>query len=148
MLNGGGVVSMLRATAIVCLSSSYSGIFRKTGLLDRAKHWVSGLCRRSSPGAAMIVVSLGTGLIACNQTLTILLSHQLCEHLEGRPGNLALWLEDTAVVLAALVPWSTAAAVPLGSTGLPAASIPLAFFLYLLPLWRLLMEWRNLAKSS
>lgn len=37
MINGGGIVSMLRVAAIVCISSSYSGIFQKTGLLDFIK---------------------------------------------------------------------------------------------------------------
>ena len=30
MMNGGGLVSMLNATAIVCISSAYSGIFAAT----------------------------------------------------------------------------------------------------------------------
>ena len=37
MLNGGGIISMVRVALIVMISSAYSGIFRKTGLLD-------GLC--------------------------------------------------------------------------------------------------------
>lgn len=37
MLGGGGVVSMLSVAAIVCVSSSYAGIFQKTGLLDGLK---------------------------------------------------------------------------------------------------------------
>lgn len=32
MLNGGGIISMLRVAAIVCLSSAYAGIFEGTGL--------------------------------------------------------------------------------------------------------------------
>ena len=41
MMNGGGVTSMLKVAGIVCLSSSYSGIFRKTGLLDGLKHAIA-----------------------------------------------------------------------------------------------------------
>ena len=33
MLNGGGIQSMIKVVAVVCLSSCYSGIFEKTGLL-------------------------------------------------------------------------------------------------------------------
>ena len=39
MLNGGGIISMVRVALIVMISSAYSGIFRRTGLLD-------GLCGR------------------------------------------------------------------------------------------------------
>ncbi len=49
----------------------------------------------------------------------------------------AIALEDTAVVAAPLIPWSIAAGVPLASVGAPMISICFAFFLYLLPLWRL-----------
>ena len=41
MINGGGIVSMLKAAAIVCISSSYSGIFRATDLLEPIKKLVS-----------------------------------------------------------------------------------------------------------
>ena len=43
----------------------------------------------------------------------------------------------SAVVVAALIPWSIAGGAPLSSAGAPLSSIFFAFFLYLLPLWRL-----------
>ena len=60
-------------------------------------------------------------MIACNQTLSIMLTHQLCK--EGNPDNkrFAIDLENTAVVLAPLVPWSIAGAVPLAAVGAPIA---------------------------
>lgn len=53
------------------------------------------------------------------------------------PERLALCMENTAVVLSPLVPWSIACAVVLDATGAPAASVPFAWYLYLLPLWNL-----------
>lgn len=35
LLNGGGIISMLNVSAIICISSSYSGIFKETALLTR-----------------------------------------------------------------------------------------------------------------
>jgi len=49
-------------------------------------------------------------------------------------------LEDTAVVIAPLMPWSIAVSVPLTSIGAPAAVLLTAFFLYLIPLWNLLVH--------
>ena len=40
-------------------------------------------------------------------------------------------------ILSPLVPWSIACAVVLDATGAPAASVPFAWYLYLLPLWNL-----------
>lgn len=133
MLNGGGVASMLRVAAIVCVSSSYTGIFQRTGLLDQIEAGMTAASRRITPFGAMLLTSAAVGVIACNQTLTILLTHQICGRTEDDPQALAIDLENTAVVIAPLVPWSIAGAVPLASVGAPLSSIPLAFFLYLLP---------------
>ena len=140
MLNGGGVTSMLRVTAIVCLSSSYSVLFQKTGLLDRVKGAIGRLAKRTSPFCAMLCTSALAGMVACNQSLTILLVHQLCRDLRHDPSDLALDLEDTAVVVAPLVPWSIAGAVPLSAVGAPGVSVLLACYLYLLPIWRLVFN--------
>ena len=138
MLNGGGIASMLRVGAIVCLSSSYSVLFQKTGLLDRVKEAIGRLAARTSPFFAMLATSALAGMIACNQSLTILLVHQLCRELHADPADMAIDLEDTAVVVAPLVPWSIACAVPLSAAGAPSIAVLLACYLYLLPLWRLI----------
>ena len=138
MLDGGGIVSMLRVAAIVCLSSSYSVLFQKTGLLDRVKQAIGRLAGRTSPYFAMLCTSALAGMVACNQSLTILLVHQLCRDLHQDPSDTAIDLEDTAVVVAPLVPWSIAGAVPLSAVGAPGTAVLLACYLYLLPVWRLI----------
>ena len=138
MLDGGGVVSMLRVGAIVCLSSSYSVLFQKTGLLDLVKGAIGRLAHRTGPFFATLVTSALAGMVACNQSLTILLVHQLCRELRDDPSDTAIDLEDTAVVVAPLVPWSIAGAVPLNAVGAPGISVLLACYLYLLPVWRLI----------
>lgn len=137
MLSGGGIRSMLKVGAIVCLSSSYSGLFQKTGLLDSLKSRIGTLSRVITPYGAILTVSVLVGMLACNQTLTIMLTQQLCQDLNPRRESLALDLEDTAVVTSPLIPWSIAGAVPLAAVGAPASSILFSFFLYLLPLCRL-----------
>lgn len=138
MIDGGGVTSMLKVGAIVCLSSAYSGIFQKTGLLENIQKAILRLGKRITPFGAMLVTAILSSAIACNQTLAILLTHQLCRGAEADPKQIALNLENSVVVIAALIPWSIAAAVPLASVGAPATGVLFAFFLYLLPLWRFL----------
>jgi len=148
MLDGGGIVSMLRVEAIVCLSSCYAGIFKTTGLLDALKSGLQALGRRASPRTALCLTSIVTSMIACNQTLAIMLTHQLCAPLEEDRQRLALDLEDLVVVIAPLVPWSIAAAVPLATVSAPNASISCAFYLYLLPLWSLVSERLELRRAE
>lgn len=138
MLNGGGIVSMLRVAAIVCISSAYSGIFQNTGLLDNIKSSLHKLAQKTTAFAAMLLTSALTGMIACNQTLTIMLTHQLTDSTEKDKEQLAIALEDSAVVVAPLVPWSIAGTVPLASIDAPLSAIAFACFLYLLPLYWLL----------
>ena len=88
----------------------------------------------------MLCAATVSSIIACNQTLTIMLTHQLCNHIEKDDESKAIHLEDTAVLIPALIPWSTAAAVPIASVGCSPICIVFAFFPYLLPLWRLAVD--------
>ena len=98
------------------------------------------LSRKITPFGATFAVAAVASMIACNQTLSIMLTHQLCK--EGNPDNkrFAIDLENTAVVLAPLVPWSIAGAVPLAAVGAPIASVAVASYLYILPIWSFLMR--------
>ena len=138
MLDGGGILSMVRCGAIVCLSSTYVGIFQKTGLLAGAKGAVERMAQAATPFTAILCTAGVASVIACNQTLVIMLTHQLCGDLAPDRRRFALDLEDSVVVLAPLVPWSLAGAVPLSSVDAPERSVLAACFLYLLPLTRLL----------
>ena len=61
------------------LSAAYSGIFQATGLLDTARVGIA----RITPFGAMLCTAVAASMIACNQTLSILLTHQLCTDVPG-----------------------------------------------------------------
>lgn len=140
MLNGGGITSMLKVGAIVCISSSYSGIFQATGILNGFQKMVCLLANRTKPYFAVLVTSILTSVMACNQTLAIMLTGQLCSRTEPDKLRFANNLEDSAVIIAPLVPWSIACAVPLTAAGAPGYSVLFAVFLYLLPLCDLVLK--------
>jgi len=148
MLSGGGILSMLKVSAIVCLSSSYSGIFEKTGLLNAAQRGIDALTQRSTSFVSVLLTSILSGVVACNQTLTIMITHQLCRQTEPDSQRLALYLEDTAVVISPLIPWSIACAVPLTTIGVSSSCVLTAFFLYLLPLWQLICSFLEKHRKS
>ncbi|MBQ2153435.1 MAG: sodium:proton antiporter [Oscillospiraceae bacterium] len=136
LVSGGGVLSMLNVSAIVCISSSYSGLFQKTGLLDGCKRGVDRMNRVAGRYRATLLTSIPAGMAACNQTLAILLTEQLCRtHYEDKK-DLALDLEDTAAITSPLVPWCIAGAVPLAMVGAPSTALFLACYLWLIPVWR------------
>lgn len=143
MINGGGLLSMLRATCIVMLSSSYAGIFEKTGLLHSIQEQIAVLSRRITSFGGTLAVSAMTAMIACNQTLAVMLTSQLCRDTEPDSERFAIALEDTVILLAALVPWSIAGAVPLNAVGAPMLSMVFACYLYLQSLWSLVLAIRE-----
>jgi len=135
LLNGGGIVSMLKVAAIIAISSSYAGIFEGTGLLNNVQVFLENLSKRITPFGGIIVASIFTAMVTCNQTLATMLTHQLCYKLEKDQTTFAISLEDSVIVIAPLIPWNIACAVPLTNINAPNSSIAFAFFLYLLPLF-------------
>ena len=140
LMAGGGIVSMIRVSAIICISSCYSGMFKGIHFFDGMQRIMRWLSSRITAFGSVLPASVFASAIACNQTLAIMLTHQVCDDLIEDKNTFASYLEDTAVVVAPLMPWSIAVSVPLTSIGAPAAALLAAFFLYLIPLWNLLVN--------
>lgn len=137
LLAGGGALSMAQVLLIVGISSCYAGLFSGTGLLDGLQGALERLAQRTSPFFAVLLASILSAVISCNQALAILLTHQLGKGMGHDPEQLALAIEDTAVVIAPLVPWSVAATAALAPLNLPLTCLFTCCYLYLLPLWHL-----------
>ena len=138
LLSGGGIQSMMKVFCIVCLSSSYSGMFNGTGLLEGFRGGLNRLSEKILPFGSILLTSVITVMVSCNQALAIMLTQQLCVDAEPDPETMASHLENTVVVIAPLIPWSIAGAVPLATVGAPTACILTACYLYLLPVWNYL----------
>lgn len=143
LLSGGGILSMGKVFSIVCLSSCYGGMFNGTGLLNGFRDALLRLSRKILPFGSILLTAIVTVMVSCNQALAIMLTHQLCKDVEPEPETMAVHLENTAVVVAPLIPWSIAGAVPLASVGAPTACILTACYLYLLPVWNYAAAFRS-----
>ena len=99
LLSGGGIISMVNVIAIVCISSCYAGIFQATGFLNSLQNFLIRLGKKIFPFASVFVAAIVTSMISCNQTLSIMLTHQLCKNVEPRADILAIHLENSAVVI-------------------------------------------------
>ncbi len=143
LIDGGGLASMLKVAAIVFIASTYSGISAGTGMLGGIEGKLSKLGEKIGPYPVTLLTAALTCAFACNQTLAVILTQQLQEKsyaAQGRsPSALALDLADTAIVIAPLMPWNIACAVPLAMLAAGPAAVPYAFFLWLTPLVALFM---------
>ena len=139
ILSGGGIISMFTVSVIIILSSAYAGIFEATCFLNTTQARLAQLGEKITPYGSILLTATITSMATCNQTLSSILTYQLHKDSADNMQQLALDLENSTIVVAALIPWSIACAVPLATVGAGNASILFAFYLYLLPLYNL---WR------
>jgi len=144
LLNGGGVISMVTVFCVVCIACCYSGIFTGTGLLTNIIANIEKDSQSLGRYPTVLLTAIIGGMIACNQSLNIMLTHQLVQGMYSSPEELAVDMEDSAVIMSPCVPWNIAVAVPLTIIGASSLCILAACFLYVLPLWRLLVPYRLL----
>ncbi len=147
LISGGGIVSMSTVIVIVCLSCCYAGIFKETNFLDGIKGFIVKLSEKTTVFTSVAVTSIIAGMISCNQTLAIMLTNQLCKDIEPNNSKLAVNIENTAVILAPMVPWSIACTVPLSTISAPTSSLIFAFYLYLIPIWQIIVSYYDKNKQ-
>jgi Na+:H+ antiporter, NhaC family len=135
---GGGIISMLKVSAIVIVSTALAGIFTGTKTLKIVEIYLKKAKTRSGLFLGTIVIGIASAAFGCTQTIAILLTEQLVQNKYEQEQldsyQLALDLENTAVVLSPLIPWNVASFVPATLLMTDSGFIPYALYLYLLPL--------------
>ena len=148
IMSGGGIISMANVVAIVCLSSCYAGIFQVTGFLNRLQSLMISIGKKFSPFVSVLVASIITSMIACNQTLAIMLTHQLCKKVERRAEIFAIQIENSAVIISPMIPWSIASVIVLMPIDAPKISILAAWYLWLIPICNLIIRQKNPSEKN
>lgn len=143
IISGGGIVSMVKASFVVLISSAISGIFEGAGILKSLEIYLSKACNKSTQFFKTIIVSILSSAFGCNQTLAIILTHLLVKKSYSINSidnySLAVDIENSSVVIPALLPWNIALLVPLTTLGADFHAIPYTFYLYMIPLTNLLI---------
>lgn len=138
LIKGGGLLSMLRPAIIVTTACALAGLLEGTGMLAPIEKMLSRAKGPLGRFSATFITSIGAASFGCNQTIAVVLTEQLMTGAyqeAASPEDLAIDLENAAILLAALVPWNIAAFVPTTTLGISStAYIPFAFFLYTVPL--------------
>ena len=144
VLLGGGFLPMAKATIAVFASTAFAGIFSGSHLLNFAHSWLKHIQTYRQLSRATVVIALFANLFGCTQTIGILLTEQIMRPHYGRHyqnqanQQLALAIEDTATVVAPLVPWNIAGLIPATVLAVGPGFIPYMAYLLLLPLFLVL----------
>lgn len=144
IIKGGGIISMVKPAIVVFISCSLAGIFEGTKTLQNVEKLLLKAKSRSSLFLYTAIVSILTAAFGSNQSISSVLTYSLMEKSYKQNSvdkyRLALDLEDTGIVLSALIPWNLAAFVPTLTMSVSNVGfIPYAFYLYILPLTSYLM---------
>lgn len=138
VIQGGGLLSMLPVSLIVLISAAFSGLFAGTGLLRDIELAYELISRKAGIYAGTVITSFATAAFGCNQTLAVMLTHQLThgtyEKKRLNRYRLALDLENTVIVISPLIPWNIAGAVPAAALSADSGFIPYALYLFFVPL--------------
>ena len=141
---GGGVISMLKPSIVVTAACALAGLMEGTQMLKSLEIYLERIQQPTKRFGATLLTSLAAASFGCNQTIAIVFTEQLMDKAyRFHRRNLAIGIENSAVLLAALIPWNIAALVPTTTLNVsPAGFIPYAVFLYLVPLGHLLLHKR------
>ena len=98
------------------------------------------LAKRITDALTIPVIGIGAGNVTklCNQTIVVMMEHQLIGAVYAKDGaeheELAMDIANSGVTIAGLIPWCIACAVPLSMLGVGVEALPYACLLYLIPL--------------
>ena len=138
LFNGGGLISMVSMCLVLFVSGTYSGIFEGTKMLEKFQSRLYMFIKKFGAYAVSFFTSLFMNAVFCNQTIGILMSHQMLAAPYSRSGRkgteLAQDIANSCVVSAGTIPWSIACSVPLSMMGVSAKAVPYSLYLYILPL--------------
>lgn len=138
IIKGGGIFSMLKTCLVVFISCCLAGIFQGIKMFENLKNSLlrMELTRHKLFGVTSIV-SIVTAAFGCTQSIAVIMTNEILNdcYNPSEKYKFALDLENSGILLSALIPWNIAALVPTTTMNVSATGyIPYAFYLYVLPI--------------
>ena len=138
VLTGGGFVSMLTTFLMLSVASMMAGVLEGIGAFDGTQETLEKVAGKLGLFPTTSLLSILCAMVLCNQTIVILMLEQLLGKVYLRRGapreEFAMDIANSGVVIAGLVPWCIACAVPLSMLGVGTEALPYAALLYMIPL--------------
>lgn len=145
IFQGGGLLAMVQVCGVVLVSTALAGVLAGMGTFDQLGRWLSRWPGQRGLFGGTVLAGILTSAFGCTQTIAILLTQQISQprydSAQVSQEQLAVDIENSAVVLAPLVPWNIAGVGPATLLLSDASFVPYAVYLYLLPLLNWL--WRS-----
>lgn len=144
VLTGGGLISMLTVFLMLPLASMMGGILEGIGALDGAQEKLASLSGRLGLLPTTALLSLLCSMVLCNQTIVLIMLKQMMGKVYREAGapneEFAMDIANSGVMIAGLVPWCIACAVPLQMLGVGVKALAYALLMYSIPICYLLTK--------
>lgn len=138
IFQGGGLVVMGKVCTVVLVSTALAGLLAGMATLEPLGRWLARWSGKRGLFGSTVLAGGLTSAFGCTQTMAILLTQQIAQPryvaTQASAEQLAVDIENSAVVIAPLIPWNIAGFVPATILLTDAGFIPYAVYLYLLPI--------------
>jgi len=143
IIKGGGILSMLRTSLIILVASAMAGIIEETEMLNNIEAITYKANSRQELFRNLAITSVFAAAMGCSQVFAVIMTNMLNKRAYEKNNidnyGLAIDLENTAIMIAALIPWNLALFAPSTILGANASCIPYLFYIYFLPVWNLVV---------
>ena len=133
IMDGGGIMSMVKSEMILILSAMYSGLFKGTGMLAPIRQLVRRVAEKAGRTTGVTMAAFLTCLFAPSQVFAVMMTNQFAASLfdvkeEAERENLGYGIASTAMLFSPLVPWNICSMVPAAMLGVGQGYIPVTFY--------------------
>ena len=141
IIKGGGVISMWKSSFIIFISCFLSGLLEKIQLFGFLKKILEKSKNRVILYMSTLFVAAITAMFGCNQSISVVMTVDIMKDIYHKKNltkeEFSIDVEDSAVVLPALIPWNIAGYIP-AMVMLEINTfryIPYSFYLYFIPIY-------------
>lgn len=139
ILKGGGIISMWKTCMIVFISCCLSGIIQMLKIFSKLEDIILKSKNEFVLFIWTILVSIATGVLGCNQSIAVVMTIDIMKNIYKKKGianeKFAIDIENSSILLAALIPWNLASLVPATVMELPNLSyLYYSFYVMLVPI--------------
>ena len=113
----------------------FAGLLDGLAVLDGIRRLICRTAEKWGRFPATTAAMVLCGLVFCNQSTGAVVTPQLVgdAYADAAPGELAQDMENSGIVLTALIPWNISVSIPLIMLGEGPRAIPYAVLLYMIP---------------
>lgn len=145
LIRGGGLISMAKTSVVLFIASAMAGLIGDTKMLNCVEALTVRADSRFEVYRNVLITSVFTAAIGCCQAFTIMMTEVLNSKAYDKNGlddySRAVDLENTSVLISALVPWNLSLLLPMTILGADYSCVPYLAYIYILPLWNLIYFW-------